>query len=89
MFSAAVLPWLKATSQCSTRIWAPSWTTLSYSATSPAANTPGAEVCELCVDADPAALAELEPGAAREHDVRVHAGADHDRVGVELEPAAW
>ena len=43
MFSAAVLPCLNATSQCSTRRWRP-WTTLSYSQMSPAAKTPGTEL---------------------------------------------
>ena len=39
-----------------------------------------------CVDADSAGLAELEPAAAGEHHVGVDAGADHDRVGLELAP---
>ena len=44
MFSAAVLPWLNATSQCSIRIRAPPWMTDSYSQMSPAAYTPGTEL---------------------------------------------
>src|SRR5689334_4999757 len=46
MFSAAVLPWLKATSQCSIRNVLPC-TTLSYSQMSPAANTPGTELSSV------------------------------------------
>ena len=38
---------------------------------------------------DPAPLAELEAGAAGEHHVGHRAGADHDRIGLELEPATW
>src|SRR3954453_3820936 len=44
MFSPAVLPWLKATSQCSSRIRSPRWTGLSYSQMSPAAKMPGTDV---------------------------------------------
>ena len=43
MLSAAVLPWLKATSQCSIRIGRP-WIGLSYSQMSPAAKMPGTEL---------------------------------------------
>ena len=58
--------------------------TLSYSATSPAANTPSVAVSSLEFDADPAGLAELEARRAGEHHVRHDAGADDDRVGLEL-----
>ena len=80
MFSAAVLPWLKATSQCSMRIGRP-WTAESYSQMSPAANTPGAELRSRDVAAHAAALADLQarPDLASVH-VRHHARADdHER----------
>ena len=43
MFSAAVLPWLKATSQCSIRTGAPPCSGESYSQMSPAAKMPSTE----------------------------------------------
>ena len=59
-------PCAAATSKCSTRSRRP-WTTESYSQGSPAHQMPGAEVSSVCEHFDAAALAQLEPGAAREH----------------------
>ena len=56
MFSAAVLPWLKATSQCSIRIRRPPWITLSYSAMSPGRVDPRRRRPQAGVDVDPAAV---------------------------------
>src|SRR5450755_3692181 len=72
MFRATVLPWLRATSQCSTRIDRPPCRTLSYSAISPATNTSGtlvrrresARTPPLSPSSRPAARARVTSGAA-------------------------
>ena len=86
MLSAAVLPWLKATSQCSIRIGRP-WTGLSYSQMSPGGEDAGHRGLELSRALHAARLADLEPGALRKRHVRSHPGADHHQVAVEREPA--
>ena len=83
MFSAAVLPWLKATSQCSMRIGRP-WTGLSYSQMSPAAKMPGTELSRPAEHFTPPASPSSSPRRAREHHVGHHAGAHDDAVAVEL-----
>ena len=65
MLSAAYLPWLKATSQCSIRSRRPC-TTLSYSAMSPAAKMPGHARLEEPVGEH--AAVGLEPGLLGEVD---------------------
>ena len=70
MPSAAVLPWCSATSQCSIRSRAPPWTTLSYSAMSPAAKMSGAEVGQASVGDHAAALADLQAGLLGQRHVR-------------------
>ena len=63
MFSAAVLPWLKATSQCSIRIGRP-WTGLSYSQMSPAAKIPGTELSSPLEHFTPPASPSSSPACA-------------------------
>src|SRR5436305_2013010 len=60
--SAAVLPWLKATSQCSTRSRR-RLTTLSYSAMSPATNTPGTEDSSVALAITPPLSPSSSPAA--------------------------
>src|SRR5436309_9281461 len=62
MFRAAVLPWLKATSQCSIRICDPC-TTLSYSQMSPAAQIPGTELSRVDEHLTPPASPISSPAA--------------------------
>ena len=76
-------PWLKATSQCSIRSRRP-WTTLSYSAMSPAAKTPGALVSRNRSVSTP--LSVSMPGLLGQPQLRVHARPDHDEVALDLEP---
>ncbi len=86
MFSAAVLPWLKATSQCSIRSGAPPCTTESYSQMSPAANTPGAELSRREEQRTPPRSPISQARLLRELHVGGDAGADHDRVRRQLQP---
>ena len=62
MLSAAVLPWLKATSQCSIRMWRPC-TGLSYSQMSPAAKMPGTELSSRAEHSTPPASPISSPAA--------------------------
>ena len=89
MFSAAVLPWLKATSQCSMRIARRRARRESYSQMSPAANTPGTELSRREEQRTPPALADLEAGALGERHVGRDAGADHHRVGRAAPGRRW
>ena len=87
MLSAAVLPWLKATSQCSTeaagrrarRFRTPRYRRLRRSRARRSADANRRST--------PPPLAEIQPRPPRQRDVGDRAGADHDRIGVELASA--
>ena len=65
----------------------PSWTTLSYSQTSPAAQTPGGAGGSCASQLMPPLSPSSMPAALREHHVRRHADAADDELRVELAPA--
>ena len=87
MLSAAVLPWLKATSQCSIRSPGRRGRRSRTRRCRRRRRRPGTGVWRRESTAHAARLADLEPGGAGQPDVGHRADADHHGVGVELEPA--
>ena len=82
MLSAAVLPWLKATSQCSMRIGLPC-TGLWYSQMSPAAKIPGTELSRPAEHSTPPASPSSSPAERASVTSGITPGAHDHHVAVE------
>ena len=71
------------------RIRRPPWTTLSYSATSPAAKIPGTEVWRWASTLIPPLSPSSSPAARASITSGIAPVADHDGVGLELVARTW